>query len=206
MRDARPAQTRARGKALSTLLGRLLGMRRRPGALLLVAIVAGAAVGVPMNALFFQDGHHPAPLFTGAQDKTATPLPPARPATARVDADAKPAKAETHKSDTDAVVKSATPKADLAKSLAPVEKKRDLIGQLLGGGAMPAEPAADKTVIYAQRALAKLGYAVQPDGVIGGATRQAIEKFERANGMPVKGDLSQKILRQLAARSGLPRP
>jgi peptidoglycan hydrolase-like protein with peptidoglycan-binding domain len=51
--------------------------------------------------------------------------------------------------------------------------------------------------------LAKLGYALHQDGVYGGTTRQAIEKFERSNGLPVKGELSPKILRLLGARAGV---
>ena len=61
----------------------------------------------------------------------------------------------------------------------------------------------NKSVIFAQRALAKLGYALHQDGVYGGTTRQAIEKFERSNGLPVKGELSPKILRLLGARAGV---
>ena len=63
--------------------------------------------------------------------------------------------------------------------------------------------SAAKTVETAQRALAKLGYRVKADGEFGGATRQAIEKFERDNGFPVHGDLSAKVKRELSARSGL---
>ena len=72
--------------------------------------------------------------------------------------------------------------------------------------AAAADPKSDpknKSVIFAQRALAKLGYSLRQDGVHGGTTRQAIEKFERSNGLPVKGELSPKILRLLGARSGV---
>lgn len=59
-----------------------------------------------------------------------------------------------------------------------------------------------RTVASAQRALVKLGFVLKPDGVNGAATRQAIEQFERDHGLPVKGELTPKVLRELAARSG----
>ena len=55
----------------------------------------------------------------------------------------------------------------------------------------------------AQKALLKLGFVLKPDGVFGGTTRQAIERFERDQGMPVKGDLTPRIMRMLAAESGV---
>jgi Putative peptidoglycan binding domain len=155
------------------------------------------AVGVPINALMLQEGPHPAPLFhlgpkgaahgPGATASKDVPLPPARPASlvvAPAEAPPPPAKAEASK--------------------AP-SKPFDAIGALLSGGAPPMSQAADKdkSVLFAQKALAKLGYGLHQDGVFGGTTRQAIEKFERANGMPVKGELTQKILRKLSAKSGL---
>lgn len=157
------------------------------------------AIGVPINALMLQEGPHPAPLFhfgpkatvreLGATSVKDVPLPPARPASLVV------APAE------------ATPPASAAKAEAskPQSKPFDAIGALLSGGAPPMGEAAekDKNVLFAQKALAKLGYGLHQDGVLGGTTRQAIEKFERANGMPVTGELTQKILRKLSAKSGL---
>lgn len=79
-------------------------------------------------------------------------------------------------------------------------KPRDGIGAWLrGSGAAAGEP--NKAVLEAQRALVKLGYALRADGVLGGTTREAIEKFERRNAMPVTGELSAKIRRELAAQA-----
>jgi peptidoglycan hydrolase-like protein with peptidoglycan-binding domain len=61
-------------------------------------------------------------------------------------------------------------------------------------------------VLFAQRALLKLGYVVRADGMLSSATRQALEKFERDIGLPAKGQITPKLLRQLAARSSLPLP
>lgn len=210
------------------------------GATLILSIAAVAAIGVPMNALFFQDGRHPAPLFSTQPPlpvTAAAPKPPARPAaieTARLerDEDLTPRRAPK-----DAIAdkiekldggKSAEPsKGVAAKPEAPrADKKRDAIGMLLLGEApRPAASAektdkaasakaasgdksasVDKNVLYAQRSLLKLGYVVRPDGVLSGATRQALQKFERDNGLPAKGQVTPKLLRQLAERSRLPLP
>ena len=68
----------------------------------------------------------------------------------------------------------------------------------------PAKAEPSKSVASAQRALVKLGFVLKTDGVAGGTTRQAIERFERDQGMPVRGDLTPKIKRLLASGSGLP--
>ncbi len=174
------------------------------------------AVGVPLNALFMQEGRRPAavalkmPSIDAARQSQAAPPShprPAPPSVAKTEAPRQePARIETAK---------------------PTEKNVDAIAQLLGSaaprksdaaaGADPKSPpkrhpnnteannndSKSKSVIFAQRALAKLGYALHQDGVYGGTTRQAIEKFERSNGLPVKGELSPKILRLLGARAGV---
>jgi len=204
--------------------------------MLFLGLVALASIGVPLNALYLQDGRHPAPLFHLAGSEPAPskaaatpPLPPQRPAAV-------------------AQAKSAPTKGDITKAETTHanEKPRDLIGALLDG-ALPKSPATaarsasgksaiaktegaktegaktegvktegvkteagksdgpNKNVIFAQRALAKLGYALRQDGVLGGTTRQAIEKFERDSGLPVKGELTPRLMRQLSARSGVAR-
>lgn len=84
-----PAPTPARApKKKRSVLARVFGLQRM-GVLLLLGIGGLAFVGVPMNALFFQDGRHPAPLFSvrkpapaaeAPEQQAATPTPPARPA------------------------------------------------------------------------------------------------------------------------------
>lgn len=185
--DERSNVRRGRGKAKKSALTRLFGGRRR--GVFFLSLVALAAIGIPLNALYLQDGRHPAPLFRldapeasvaprVRQAEQPAPLPPARPAAAAP--------------------------APVAK---PVAVKSEQSADLVDGGAPKAaakSEEADKTVLAAQRALVKLGYVLRADGVFGGATRQALEKFERDSGLPVKGELTPKILRQLHARSGTP--
>ncbi len=70
-------------------------------------------------------------------------------------------------------------------------------------GARDAAKDSTKTVLAAQRALMKLGFVVKPNGAYTASTRSAIEAFERDQNLPVKGELSRKVLKQLSAESGV---
>lgn len=67
--------------------------------------------------------------------------------------------------------------------------------------AIPAAP--NKSVQAAQRALVKLGYVLNPNGVAGVTTRQAIESYEREHGLPVRGELTPALRRRLSAETGI---
>jgi hypothetical protein len=55
------------------------------------------------------------------------------------------------------------------------------------------------TAIAVQQALGRLGYYRGPvDGQIGPASRRAIMRFERQNGLPVTGVVTTRLLRSLA--------
>jgi peptidoglycan hydrolase-like protein with peptidoglycan-binding domain len=56
-----------------------------------------------------------------------------------------------------------------------------------------------------QRALADFGYGqVAPTGVMGAETKSAIERFERERKLPVTGQVSDRLVRELAAVTGRP--
>jgi peptidoglycan hydrolase-like protein with peptidoglycan-binding domain len=75
---------------------------------------------------------------------------------------------------------------------------------MLRSATSPAPSAIEATrVLLIQKALMKLGYVVRPDGVFGSTTRQAIEKFERERGLPARGELTPKVVREISARSGI---
>lgn len=60
-------------------------------------------------------------------------------------------------------------------------------------------------VVAIQRALSDHGYGqLQPSGTIDGDTRAAIEKFERERRLPVTGQVSGRLSRELAAVTGRP--
>jgi len=175
---------------------------------LLVFFGLAVMVVVPINALFLQEGRHPAPLFRLAaleppHPRADAPLPPARPAAvapAKVEAaKLEPAKPESVKNPSASDLIADLIDGRLPKSDAKPHHGKDAIGEEIAHAGVD-----NKTVLLAQRALVKLGYVLHQDGVFGGTTRQAIEKFERANHMPVTGELTPKLLKLMSQRTGLP--
>ncbi len=56
-----------------------------------------------------------------------------------------------------------------------------------------------------QRALSDYGYGqMQPSGILDGPTMAAIEKFERERRLPVTGEVSERLMRELAVLVGHP--
>lgn len=83
-----------------------------------------------------------------------------------------------------------------ARPRANAEPRLDPIAELL---------APPKKVIAVQRALAEYGYGqIRPNGILGSETQAAIEKFERERKLPVTGQLSESLTRELAAMTGRP--
>ena len=156
-------------------------------------------VAIMVNALLLQKGHHPAPLFGQSialgPSPVAVPKAPPAPRAAPV----------------------ATPQAEEApEPAAPASRNRaasaerapdgDAIAALIAGHApspSTAPKTEGKTVLGAQKALAKLGFALKPSGTMGPQTRKAIEAFERDRHMPVKGELTHRLVKILAAESGV---
>jgi peptidoglycan hydrolase-like protein with peptidoglycan-binding domain len=69
----------------------------------------------------------------------------------------------------------------------------------------PAPIPTSKRVLAVQRALADFGYGqVRPTGVLGAETKVAIERFERERKLPVSGQISERLTRELAAVTGRP--
>ena len=204
---------------------------------LILGIAAVAAIGVPMNALFFQDGRHPAPLFSAQRSNAITvpptpPTPPTRPAAieaarteretfiqarpAPKDAiaskleklDAKPleaGKTEPAKADLTRTGQDARRHRPVDSSKAPPTASADKADKTEKAASPEKTAQVDKNVLYAQRALLRLGYVVRADGVLNNATRHALEKFERDAGQPGKGKITPKVLKLLATLSGLAR-
>jgi peptidoglycan hydrolase-like protein with peptidoglycan-binding domain len=91
------------------------------------------------------------------------------------------------------------PKADAALRGAA----RDQITEILGGSAAPS-PTTQR-IIAVQRALNDSGYGpVKATGTIGPETTAAIRKFEGDRKMPVTGQISVRLVRELAAFTGRP--
>jgi peptidoglycan hydrolase-like protein with peptidoglycan-binding domain len=68
-----------------------------------------------------------------------------------------------------------------------------------------APPAPSARVAAIQRALADFGFGqIKPNGMLDGGTQAAIEKFERERKLPVTGQISDRLARELSALTGRP--
>ena len=66
-------------------------------------------------------------------------------------------------------------------------------------------PPPSKRVIALQRALAEYGYGqIKASGLVDVETQAAIEKFERERKLPITGQASDLVMRELAAMTGRP--
>jgi hypothetical protein len=70
---------------------------------------------------------------------------------------------------------------------------------------IPTHVAASRRVAAVQRALTEYGYGqLKPTGTVGSDTRAAIQKFERDRKLPVSGQLSDRLVRELTAMTDRP--
>lgn len=198
-RPRKPQQKSSGAKAFARM-----ALLRRPGRTLAAVVFAGVLCGIAANALFFQTARHPAPIFHGPviarpAQPVAPPMPIPVPAPAAVASTPAPPPRPSEK------VAALQPPA--APAAARGAEPKDQIGALLSGGApQPAAQDASPRVVAAQKALVKLGYVVKPDGVMGAGTRKAVEMFEQSRKLPVTGELSPRVVRELSAASGVAVP
>ena len=184
-------------------------------------IAAAAICAIVANALFLQAGRHPSPMFgsvvtlSAPQAAVANPLPRPRPVveaelpepklvevrgadSRQVDlrnADARNADARNPDAMTNLVVKSTSAPATTAASVlrppAPIP--------------VAAQSAGARRVAAVQRTLTQYGYGqLKPTGAVGSDTQAAISKFERERKLPVTGQMSDRLVRELAAMVGHP--
>jgi hypothetical protein len=137
---------------------------------------AVAAVAILVNALFLQSGPHPAPLLKA----TLASIPAGETTGAVVVPRARPPEPAPAKGD--------SPNA--------AHPGGDRIADLL---------VPSRRVLVVQRALAQFGYGqIRPTGVVDAETRAAIEKFEHERKLPVTGQPSDRLMRELAVVTGRP--
>jgi hypothetical protein len=185
-------------------------------------LAAAAVCAIVANALFLQAGRHPSPMFGSVvtlpapQAAVASPLPRPRPvelAARPVEADApepKPVEVravdskpvDSRSSDarngdamTSLVVKSTNPPAATTASVtrppAPIP--------------VTAQSAGARRVAAVQRTLTQYGYGqLKPTGAVGSDTQAAISKFERERKLPVTGQMSDRLVKELTAMVGHP--
>jgi Putative peptidoglycan binding domain len=175
-------------------------------------LLAFAAVcAIIANALFLQAGRHPSPMFGSvvtmpvAELPAASPLPRPRP----VELVTKPADIPLPEPKP-AEPKAADPLGNLVKATSTPPAAAPNV---------PRPPAAipvsshneavansgTRRVAAVQRALTEYGYGqLKPTGTIGSDTQAAIQKFEREHKMPVTGQMSDRLVRDLTAMIGHP--
>src|SRR5262249_1142891 len=174
------------------------------------------------NRYYLQPGRHPAPIFPVSPLPSAAErpdivgvLPPVRPHEVARHEPARP-----HAESTDAKPR---PPAAIAGS------RKDAIADLLAGSPPPAAPAPTRSlappaqptppapiptparssahpsrqVLAVQRALSEYGYGqLKPTGVYDADTRLAIQRFERDRRLPITGEISERVTRELANLTG----
>jgi hypothetical protein len=175
----------------------------RPTDAVCLGLAVAASGFIAVNALFLQKGQHPAPFFAEAPAKSAAaaaanesvPLPPRRQTAGRLPAAPLPAVPKTTGTLPQAAPVPPAP-IPVKNTAAPRADRPDPIAQLL-------EPT-NRTVAV-QRALAEFGYGqIKPTGTVGPDTKAAIEKFERERKLPVTGQVSDRLVRELSTLKGSP--
>jgi hypothetical protein len=188
--------------------------------------LAFAAVGaIIANALLLQAGRHPSPMFgsgvavPAAALAPASPLPRPRP----VEADvaffdprlaeprlAEPRLAEPKPAEKPAEPKLADPLTNLVKAtsappVAPSNALRPPAPIPVSSRNETVVSSGSRRVAAVQRALTEYGYGqLKPTGTVGSDTQAAIQKFERERKIPVTGQLSDRLVRELTAMIGHP--
>lgn len=160
---------------------------------LAAAAALAAVIAIVTNAMFLQAGRHPSPMFSTTTISSAPAPAPVSAPLPRV----RPAEAEArHVEPPVAPVKSATSTSALRPPAAVPATRSDPVGDLI---------VSTRRVAAVQRALTEFGYGqLKPTGVVGTDTQAAIQKFERDRKMPVTGQLSDRLIRDLTVLTGRP--
>jgi hypothetical protein len=207
--EDKPRRRRSRAAAAAAEAEHGLAMRiflYSPKDMIAGALALAAVIGIIANALLMQAGRHPAPMFGTVTMMPAVasapvshmprprpveaeiPLPEARPA------DAKAADPLTNLVKTTSTVQPVTANIPRPPMTVPVSTRAE--GAPLSGA---------HRVAAVQRALTEYGYGqLKPTGVVGADTQAAIQRFERARRLPVTGQVSDRLVRELASTIGHP--
>jgi hypothetical protein len=172
------------------------------------ALAFAAVSAIVANALLLQAGRHPAPLFGTVVTMPAEVLTPANPLPRPrpVEAISEPKPAEPKAADP----RSADPLANLVKAtsampVTPSTVPRPPASIPVSANSDAVSGAASRRVAAVQRALTEYGYGqLKPTGTVGSDTQAAIQKFERARKIPVTGQMSDHLVRELTAMIGHP--
>ena len=185
-------------------------------------LAAAAVCAIITNALFLQAGRHPSPMFGSVvtlpapQPAVASPLPRPRP----VELAARPVEARAGRTEAGRgegrpnpgaaicgiPTRTADPMTNLVvkSTIAPAAAPANVMRPPAPIPAS-AKPPGARRVAAVQRALTQYGYGqLKPTGAVGADTQAAISKFEHARKLPVTGQMSDRLVRELTAMIGHP--
>jgi hypothetical protein len=217
--DDMPRRRRSREAAIDLDSERGLAMRiflHSPKDIIAAALALAAIIAIITNALFMQAGRHPAPMFGTITTLPAAALPmvasvPANPLPRPRPVEADIALPETRPAEPRAVdPKAADPMTNLVKTTSTVQAAtanipRPPLAVPVSSrvDSVPVSVGGSHRVAAVQRALTEYGYGqLKPTGVVGSDTQVAIQKFEKARKLPVTGQVSDRLVRELAATIG----
>jgi hypothetical protein len=222
--DEMPPPRRRRGAAVAAIEAddeRGLAMRillHSPKDTVAGLLALAAAAAIIANAVFLQHGPHPAPMFGSvvhlppASPATVSLLPRPRPAEAD-DASSEPRLLEPHANE----VRAPGPRVADQRSIDPLGNLvKTTTTASLPTAAPPASNAlrppapipvvqitGSRRVAAVQRALTEYGYGqLKATGTMGSDTQAAIQKFERDRKLPVTGQVSDRLVRELTGMIG----
>jgi hypothetical protein len=175
------------------------------------ALAFAAVSAIVANALFLQTGAHPAPMFG-----SVVALPAAGPAPAGLLPRPRPVEASIKAADPlpsepkPAELKAADPLTNLVKATTAPPAATSTIAR--PPAPIPNAPRNDviagvgsHRVAAVQRVLTEYGYGqLKATGTIGADTQAAISKFEKDRKVPVTGQMSDRLVRELTAMTGRP--
>jgi hypothetical protein len=205
-------ETEERGFLLRTFL-------HSPKDMVAGLLAAAAISAIVTNALFLQAGRHPSPMFgataAAPAQPAANPLPRPRPVEAATrsieltpaDVRAPEPKAEPKSDEIKNLVTKATVPAAPAVAVAPpvAVPPAAVIRPPAPVPVVTPHTAAGRKIAAVQRALTDYGYGqLKPTGLIGADTQAAITKFERDRKLPVTGQMSDRLVKELSTMTGRP--
>lgn len=178
-------------------------------------LAAAAISAIVTNALFLQAGRHPSPMFGATAAAPAQPLPRPRPVEAATrsveltaaDVRAAEPKAEPKPEPKPDAMSNFVAKAPPPPAAAPAAAASSTAIVRPPSPVPVATPqtAAGRKIAAVQRTLTEYGYGqLKPTGLIGADTQAAITKFERDRKLPVTGQMSDRLVKELSAMTGRP--
>ncbi len=215
-RDDDETPRRRRGGAAATGTGRGLALRillYSPKDMVAGLLAFAGVSAIVANALFLQTGQHPAPMFgTVVHLAASSPLPRPRP----VEADAasserlaeprsaEPRLIEPRANDPLGNIIKATASGPLSSSpMVPAPSPANVARPPAPIPSAPVQITGSRRVAAVQRALSENGYGqLRATGTIGADTQAAIQRFERERRMPVTGQMSERLVRELTVVTG----